>query len=344
MQLKTVTYIISFLFISFLTAEAEQENITVHYPPDKAVIEFDILSVSLGIPQGSFDLIKIKVNDSETAIIKPDNEFECFSVNLEPGLNTVEIIVMQGDSVVDCIVRNVYRRSDLIGEYRTPSKDFKKVYFHMGDNLQCTKCHALEPSVYDKKPISPATFSAENFDNQTVIAATSTCYSCHRSITSFPYVHGPVSVWSCLSCHDSGSFPRYSVKKPDTEMCYECHVEQKNEWIIKTYIHGPVNIGKCTICHSPHASQNPFNLFMSTWNLCVNCHFEKSTGTHVLGRSFSEEGHPTRGRPDPVRFGRELTCASCHAPHASNYPNLWAFEVTEYYDLCKKCHPDKFVK
>jgi predicted CXXCH cytochrome family protein len=61
----------------------------------------------------------------------------------------------------------------------------------------------------------------------------------------------------------------------------------------------------------------------------------------VLGDSFSTEGHPTRDRQDPVRIGKELTCSSCHNPHASNSPNLWAFDVQSTFELCVKCHYDK---
>ncbi len=341
MRIKFKFYIIVFLFITCLTAQANQDIITLQYPPDKVIMEFNILNISLSIFEGSADLIKVNVNDEERASIIPDKEYECFSVPLELGINKIDITAIKEDNQVYNVTFSVFRRSDLVSEYRNSPSDFKKDYFHMGEHLQCKRCHALEPSIYDKKPISPASFIAEAFDNQAVIAATSTCYSCHNKITSYPYVHGPASVWSCLSCHDPETVPRYSVKKPDTEVCYECHIEQKNIWMVKEYIHGPVTIGKCAICHNPHASENPFNLLIPSWDLCVACHFEKGPGKHVLGDSFSTEGHPTRGRPDPVRIGKELTCASCHNAHASNSINLWVFNVKSTFELCKKCHFDK---
>ncbi len=331
--------VVNQLFV--LPAEAEQEIFTVYYPPDKIVMEFDILGISLGVPEGSVDLIRVNVNNKEVANINPDQEYECLSVPLETGINTIEFIAMKGDRVVDCVIREVFRRSDLISKYMDAPPDFKKDYFHMEEHLQCTKCHALKPGVYDKKPIGPAAFSAETFDSQTVIAAGSTCYSCHNKIASYPYVHDPAFVWSCLSCHDPQTEPKYSVKKPAAEICFNCHIEQKKDWSAKKFIHGPVNTGKCAICHSPHASDNPFNLFKPTWDLCVSCHFEKGNGRHVLGESFSTEGHPTRGRQDPIKIGKELTCVGCHNPHASNSPHLWALNVQSFLELCKKCHYDK---
>ncbi len=202
---------------------------------------------------------------------------------------------------------------------------------------ECAACHELRSRESDRKAINLSTFSAETSveDN---IAAASTCYSCHSKITSYPYVHGPTSVWSCLSCHDPQTVPLYSVKKPDTDLCFNCHTEQKREWVVKEYIHGPVNIGKCDICHSPHASDNPFNLFKPAWDLCVSCHETKGTGKHIFVSFSSGEGHPTRDREDPLRKGKKLTCVSCHNPHASNFPKLWALNAQSQLDLCLKCH------
>ncbi len=341
MPIKSVCLAVVFSFIFAVTAEGGQGIITLHYPPDRTIMEYGLLGISLSVPEGSADEIMVKVNNSEPRGIAAPGEFVCFTVPLDPGINSIEIAALKGKTILDKVSLSVFRRSDLISRYRVPPPDFKKAYFHAGERAECTKCHAMEPGVFDRKPVSPATFSTEAFDNETVIAATSTCYSCHKGLTAYPYVHGPASVWSCLSCHEPGSEPRYSVGKPDSTVCYGCHVEQKNKWLSMKYHHGPVTIGKCTICHSPHASENPFNLFRSTWELCVNCHLEKGTGKHVLADSSSSEGHPTRNRKDPVRTGKELTCASCHNPHASDSPHLWAFSVQDALQLCRKCHYDK---
>ncbi len=201
---------------------------------------------------------------------------------------------------------------------------------------RCASCHSVEPTEADKKPVSIATITDKKGSKPK-----STCYSCHKSIMAYSYEHGPASVWACLSCHEQDSSPRYAVAKPDAEICYTCHVEQKAEWLSKKHIHGPVNVGMCSICHNPHASDHPFHLYKDTWNLCVTCHVENGTGMHVLADVYSTEGHPTRGKPDPVRIGKELSCASCHNPHASDFHNLWTFGVDSLYDLCQKCHNKK---
>jgi predicted CXXCH cytochrome family protein len=321
---------------------SEGGRITVMYPPDKSLMEFGPLGVSMKVQPGSTEKIVIAVNGKELREIIPDSEFECFSLPLEMGLNKVDITGFTGGAS-STIQLSVYRRSDLEVTYSKPPSEYKKNLFHLASHPDCGQCHSLAPSEFDKKPINIAVFSAKTSeDKQKAAAVTSTCYSCHQAITSYAYVHGPVSVWSCLSCHDVDSMPVYAVKKPDTEVCFRCHTEQRNNWTMKKYIHGPVNMGKCAICHSPHASENPFNLFKPTWDLCVSCHADKKTGRHILV-GYIHEGHPTHEVPDPLRVGKELSCASCHNSHASNFPKLWALNVESQFELCMKCHKDKLL-
>lgn len=327
-----------FLHLGINTAEADQGIITLNYPPDNTVMEFNLASVSLNIPAGTADCIRVSVNDVVKIDVTPERPTVCFTIPLNLGVNLININALKGDQPVDSIAFSIFRRSDLEGKFQNPLKGYQKDYFHSKENPLCAQCHKLEPTEYDLKPVSPTTFKAENIEKEKVLAATSTCYSCHKGMTATKYVHGPAALWSCLSCHNAGAKPRYAVKKPDTEMCFNCHTEQKKEWSSRKYTHGPVTIGKCAICHSPHASDNPFNLVKPGWNLCTTCHFEKGTGLHVLGNSMFSKGHPTHNRPDPLRKGKELTCASCHDPHTSNYPHLWAFEVQTTIDLCQKCH------
>jgi predicted CXXCH cytochrome family protein len=334
-----------FVFVSGLTADAAGEIITVNYPTSKAVIEFDLLAVSIKLPRDSADLIKASVNGTEKVSITASNEhaetynYVCFSVSLALGINSIEITAVKKNKTVDSVVLSVFRRSDLISEYKDAPPGFQKEYFHMSDNSQCSACHILKPSEHDRKPVNIATFSSDSSNGgKNAAVPESTCYSCHNKITAYKFVHGPASVWSCLSCHEPQTAPEYSVKKPDTEVCFNCHTEQKEEWSAKKFIHGPVNTGKCAICHSPHASENPFNLFKPTWDLCVSCHVDNGTGRHVIAGYVYGDSHPTRGKPDPLRKGKELSCASCHNPHASDYPRLWALEARSAFVLCQKCH------
>ncbi len=338
MPVKIFFYIfVIFLLLLSVNADAAQ-GVTLNYPPDKTVMEFGLLGISLKVPEGTVDSIAVKVNKSQALTLVPHKTFVCFTVPIEIGFNNVDITAIKNAQQTDSITFSVFRRSDLASKYLTPPAGYQADNFHMKKNEQCAECHKMEPAVGDLKPVIPDSFNMEYNAKEAVLAATSTCYSCHKKITTYKYVHGPAAVWSCLSCHDRKGEPVYSVKTPDTDLCFTCHTEQKKEWNAKKYTHGPVTLGKCAICHSPHATDNQFNLLKPSWDLCTTCHFEKGSGTHVLGDSMFAEGHPTRNRPDPIRKGKELNCASCHNPHVSNFPHLWAFEVQTLYELCQKCH------
>jgi predicted CXXCH cytochrome family protein len=322
------------------TLSSAQGNIlTLLYPPDKSVMEFGPLSISLKIGKGFPGKIKVLLNGNETKEIVPDSEFECFSLPLAPGINTVLITAIRSDTESERISFTVFLRSELEGIYKKPPAEYKKNHFHMGEHPQCIKCHVLTPNEYDKKPIPISVFIADALGGiKKSSAQASTCSSCHRGIISYRYIHGPSSVWGCLSCHNYQAMPVYSTEKPEAEKCFSCHTEQKKNWGSKKNIHGPVTIGKCTICHNPHASENPYTLFKPSWDICVSCHAGKATGRHIFVGFSYQEGHPTRDRPDPIREGKELSCASCHNPHASDYQHLWSLEAETQFELCQKCH------
>jgi predicted CXXCH cytochrome family protein len=340
MRIKILFFIIVLFIATGLSAEEGRHVITVNYPPDRTIMEFGILSMSLNVPKGSADSISILVNDKEKLRIVADSEFECFSVPLAAGINRINITAQREKTAVDSIEMTVFRRSDLESAYKNPPPGFEKDYFHMKNRDQCSACHILKPADTDKKPVSVSAFPAEKLRSRDMSAADSTCYSCHKNLTAYPFIHGPSAVWSCLSCHDPKAAPVYAVRKPDTKVCFGCHIEQKEEWERKKYFHGPFTTGSCTICHSPHASENPSNLHKPTLDLCLNCHVDKGNGRHIVAAVGGSYFHPIRGKPDPLRKDRELSCVSCHDPHASDSPRLWRLNVGSGFELCRKCHTD----
>jgi predicted CXXCH cytochrome family protein len=333
MRIRSFLSVVILILASCSVAGGQEKVMTLHYPPDKTVMEFGLLNVALSVTEEFKGKIVISVNGLEEKEILNDSVMKCFSVYIEPGINEISIAAKDARHEVERQTFSVFRRSVFISKFRKPPAAFKRVFFHMSKWDQCSGCHTMEPNEADKKPLHSTGFSRNTTDRYA-----STCYSCHKAIQSYVYVHGPVSVWACLICHDSDAIPRYAVKKPEAQTCYTCHVEQEKGWTSKKYIHGPVSTGQCSICHNPHGSDHPSSLSKHTWDLCVQCHTEFGTGRHVLSGAYSKKGHPTRGKPDPVRIGKELTCASCHDPHASDFPNLWAFSVENTFELCKKCH------
>ncbi|MBW2481891.1 MAG: hypothetical protein JRF38_18020 [Deltaproteobacteria bacterium] len=323
-------------------AQSSQNVVTVSYPADMAVMEYNLLSISLSLLQGSSDLIEVEVNSQIKTSIVPRRKVECLSVPLELGLNKINIIAKKEDRIADEVALNVFRRSDLVGNYEKPPAGFEKDYFHMKDRPQCAACHHLwEPAEADNKTINIETYAAEVSKDKAPVPADSSCYSCHRGIASCSFVHGPAFVWSCLTCHDARGEPKYSLKYPVPELCYKCHWEQKQQRSGKKNYHAPYITDKCCMCHNPHASENPCRLDRPVWLLCVSCHPGQADGRHVVAPYFwgtRHRKHPTRGIPDPSRKGHELTCASCHDPHASDFPMFISKYGPRSFDLCKKCH------
>jgi predicted CXXCH cytochrome family protein len=345
MSIKTAA-ISALILILFLVADhVTAEIINIEYPRDDIYMEYGMVSVAVRVPEEFDGSVFVRVGDDEeeSREISSKGVMRCFTAEIEPGLNTIFIYAEKDGKRIEEKSLTVFRRSDLINSARVPPVGFKRSDFHGRKEIMCGVCHRMEPSEGDFSQVDPSSFSRSDLQER-ALESESSCRSCHKNLMNYPYVHGPASVWSCLRCHQAETVPPYLVKKPDTVLCFGCHTEQKLEWTAKKYVHGPVNIGKCTICHSPHASDNPYNLFKSTWDLCVNCHSEKASGRHVLGDSFSSEGHPTHDRQDPLRPGKELSCASCHNPHASNQPHLWAYEVDSLFDLCQKCHRKKLSR
>ncbi len=332
------TAVLVLLFV--FPADSSKNVIALNYPVDRTVMDFDLMGVSISVAQDSADVIIVVVNGQEQLRIIPDSKFECFSVHLKYGENRIDIKAEKAGHQAGSIGFSVFRRSDLESAYTKPPDGFQKDFFHSKDRVVCSECHELMPNDADRKPVNLVTFNkAVSSGDRKAVAMASTCYSCHGKITSsYPYVHGPTSVWSCLSCHSSESDPKYGVVKPDTSICFNCHVEQGKDWRAKKYIHGPVNTGKCAICHSPHASYYPFNLFKPVWDLCVTCHEKNASGRHIIAGYVYGDSHPTKGVPDSIRKGKELTCASCHNPHASDSPRLWALSAGSAFALCQKCH------
>ncbi|MBI4698961.1 MAG: hypothetical protein HY758_08670 [Nitrospirae bacterium] len=321
----------------YASQTVSQHILTLHYPPDKTVMEYGLLGISMSMPRDSADLIIVMVNNERKAGIAVSGMFACFTVPIEIGVNKIEVTAEKKGRLADTVSLMVFRRSELIGEHKDPPPGFNRNYFHAEKHPECSACHRLEPGKYDKTPaeIDP---SADNSSENAEPVSSSSCYSCHRKMTSYPFVHNPAAAWKCLGCHDPEAKPVYSVDKPDTKMCFQCHSRQKEIWDKKKYFHGPFIVGKCVICHNPHASENTYELVRPLWLLCISCHSDKGSGRHIIGGYVNKKDHPTHGVPDPFNKGAELSCASCHAAHASDSPKLWAFEAENVFDLCRKCH------
>jgi len=141
---------------------------------------------------------------------------------------------------------------------------------------------------------------------------------CHAKMGKASFVHGPVAVGECLSCHvrkgEGHSF------EPITEVgaqCTECHEKMDT----MKAVHAPVRQGKCTGCHDPHQSPFKFQLRAEGADLCLLCHNKSIVGGKYLH--------------GPVGVG---ACNACHSAHQSQYPKLLHADGNA---VCFTCHTDK---
>ncbi len=153
------------------------------------------------------------------------------------------------------------------------------------------------------------------------------CTGCHEVRTpADKYVHGPVAVGDCVSCHNPHGAAKPGLLKTGTsELCESCHVEMTARLAEKRFTHAPVKTD-CAGCHNPHASPYRFQLKAEGSALCLSCH--KSTERLIAASPVKH---------DAVRTGR--ACQTCHEVHAAGVtPLLKGPSAT----LCLGCH-DKEV-
>ena len=309
MKAKYLPFIVLFFCISFAAAPlATAGQFTVLSPRERSFVESGLISIIVRIEGKGIDDIRLSgsgknQNPAGKQMDKSHVTFE--GVRLSPGMNSLKITALKEGKRVEEIDYPLFFRSDLSSTASSAPSDFTRYYFHTLDNeKRCLPCHQLDFSKSAENPSSPRQ---------------SPCYICHSKImTNYRFVHGPSAVWSCPVCHDTRSTGRkLRVSQPDEKVCSPCH---ENDWHKKKYMHGPTAAGSCTACHNPHASDETCFLRLNTADLCVSCHEDTASRPHLVSGFSGNAGHPVRMSPDPFNPGRDFTCASCHNPHATDYP------------------------
>lgn len=208
----------------------------------------------------------------------------------------------------------------------------------------CTDCH---PDKSENAVVHPAvamgcdschtgTHMGERPAPKLIVDVPDLCFNCHdRSQFEKKTLHAPVAGGMCGTCHDphGGSNPRMlSATVPD--LCYTCHSETD---LTQQAKHVKAATGQCLTCHDPHGSDAAFVLTQLMEAYCQSCHTDM-TATHVMARISPNDAHPLAGRPDPLRKGRELSCSSCHNPHAYDEQRISTRGLSSPAVLCLRCH------
>ncbi|GFE59873.1 cytochrome c3 family protein [Geobacter sp. AOG2] len=78
--------------------------------------------------------------------------------------------------------------------------------------------------------------------------------SCHAAIGTLKFVHGPVAVGDCLTCHVKKGKHSFQPINDVTKLCISCHDLSNGA----THLHDMRTL--CTKCHDPHQSDRNFQL------------------------------------------------------------------------------------
>ena len=141
---------------------------------------------------------------------------------------------------------------------------------------------------------------------------------CHPSAKDRRFVHGPLHVNACDSCH-ALTDPRthtYEPARPEEQLCVFCHELDIPE---DSMVHEPLETGECLPCHDPHGGSGP-NLLRAVHyvDMCTSCHED------LIGARNHIHGPASAG-----------ACGACHEPHASKNRMLLTADGTE---MCLRCH------
>ena len=241
--------------------------------------------------------------------------------SFDPGENHIVVEGYLGEEKMTTVKATIY----YLGRYdlKTPV-DFVQERFHTAEREKpCVSCHDMAPS-----PTNLASPDAKR----------NPCGSCHARMLNKAHVHGPAGVYECTYCHDIDSTPyRYQVRSDEASLCLECHDDKMEEYRKSKFLHGPVEAGLCLVCHDPHASDERAQLIAPAYELCVSCHDQVIKEPHV-SRGASGKLHPLKGVTNPAGSGEDLSCASCHNPHAGASSAMFRWGAESRFALCGKCH------
>lgn len=282
-------------------------------------------------------VITLDTNNSYLIPVNKGRDTYCQIIHIKPGENIITLNTYYKKVKVEESELKIFFRPELFEGIDDEPDTYEEHYFHIDKNeKKCVACHDMTSNI----PTGDKVFED---------VTQTTCYACHKSLVQSKNSHAPAVNWRCVDCHNgkAGEYDtttkklsKYKVPDPVNRSCEGCH-EPAKMWDHNSYGHGPVNDGRCERCHDPHGSDHEFFLRKPIWDLCTTCHAEKATEAHVL-TSFifgrNDGAHPTQGKSDPSRPGREFTCSSCHNPHGSSGKYMLRMKGAQPFNVCQRCH------
>lgn len=316
-------------------ALAEESGIRIVSPLVSSVHheEFASVVVALTSPDVEGIVVTAESNQSITLMREKGRDTYCQTLRLVPGENVISVSAIRNRAEAE--KRSVRIYHDIVSEkiYKYPPEAYTVKNFHLAENEKgCTPCHAMQ--INETPGIA--------FENP----SDSNCFPCHQKLTARGQGHAPAINFLCTSCHKTTEMigdkatataqtPKFRLSQKVGEECLACHKKEREIWDEKRFHHMPVDAAQCVRCHNPHSSGLKYYLKAKPWDICTSCHIDKREGNHFIN-TFTRRDHPTRGKPDPSRPGKDLECISCHTPHASDVQSL--INGKSPMSICQKCH------
>lgn len=196
------------------------------------------------------------------------------------------------------------------------------------DCISChgpSEAHAHKPKDVKETPKPDFTFGKVTGKLTTMAAneRSQVCQNCHekdaKRMLWAGSQHEAADV-ACDTCHQvhANRATVLSSKAKQTEFCFTCHKEQRNQ--VNRISHHPVPEGKmsCSDCHNVHGSAGANLAKRDNMNdTCFTCHAEKRG--------------PFVHQHEPVAED----CAICHNSHGSTVPAMLKSRAPM---LCQQCH------
>ncbi len=200
------------------------------------------------------------------------------------------------------------------------------------------------------------------------------CVTCHeeqaKKIEAAKVAH-PGAQGDCVACHSPHAGKSARFLKPDgVQACTACHSEQADMLASKKSLHDPVFKQRCSICHEAHGGSRAALLRDDVDNVCLSCHApdaralkaQDGNSESILGKTVvlpagyvararrielvngrighPVPAHPVKGVMDPRNQNKQVTCVSCHNPHAGKTKKLLVSADGSFKALCQECHAE----
>lgn len=283
-----------------------KQNVTL-LSPDNFTKTLQEAMMVIGTTGGIDGPITVRLNGGSEIRAKVKGSMYSARIPLSLGSNFIEVRYPKQDGfgVLAVVVFRDPRMGEGLGV------NFPFYEFHIPEReARCVECHKMTVDMIR--------------DAKGNLVATDYCAGCHGYQIHVKYVHGPITVGGCSSCHLMDSKPhKYEVDAKGTDLCFSCHYDVLAKFQ-RSFVHGPVAMGLCVACHSPHGSDFKFQLRHQQVSMCIGCH---------------EDSRDKMAKFRPHKPVAEDKCTACHDPHSSDTPT--AFLKGEGAELCFNCHDRK---